>query len=850
MMAGLFDDVPMTGEPRGGVTIRPTQRAFLNAMSAGEAPDYNTVYGGGRFEELNDHPRQNVQIQSGPNAGKTSSAAGRYQFLAPTWDEARAALSLPDFSPNSQDAAAAWLAERDYKARTRGRDLWADIEAANGDPARLNFIAGALNKTWTSLPGGAEPNAATRGFGKRMADEISAQRRQPEGAQAVSLFADIPMAQDTVAERFAGDTAAPAAQPELKTALRERQSPRERGRAVALDEGTMGDAIPRAISHGMMGNLPDYVPAVAAGIGGAVSGEGFGAAYDRSLEEQRGQREGLAEKFQVTNVAGNIAGALVPGVAASKFINAPNIAGRVVQGVVTGGALGLAHGAASGEGLEDRIGKAGEGATWGAALGGLGEGAVSAGGALYGRMFGGVRSPAGAANARMNAADEFNIPLSRGQATGDVSQQAWELAAANNARGNVAGNVMRGFTDRQNQAIASARDDIASGLGGVASTADEAGEAVASGIRARAEDIRSASNAAYNRAAQGNVNINAGEVSKLASNVTDDLADGGIILDTYGNYPGAQAAMNLLRRVSGFEGAPQGEGKVVAQSLMGLDQARKGLLKVQAANAEDARALKSIRKSFDKWLDKAIDDGLFSGDPEAIKELKAARGLWSQYLGIVEAGETGSSKIISKIATEERTGAEVANWLLSTTNVGQAGQASRVAHEIAKHLGRGSDAFEGLRQAAWTKIVNPTSGTGNQAVSSAIINFVDGNGSPLAKALFTSKELGQMRRFAGVLKSTLPDARATNRGQSGYEIFRSAAGSGQLMAAGGGIAATWQTGDPKYMAIAALPLLRGASNTSKALSAIRPTSAATGQAIARGARAGYLANPQQSLIRD
>lgn len=211
---------------RPRITISPVQQSFLNSVAAGESPDYNTMYGGGRFEELNDHPRQNIPIASGPNAGKTSSAAGRYQFLQGTWDEAKQTLGLPDFSPESQDAAAVWLAERDYKARTKGRDLWSDLEGAKDNPAKLNFVAGALGKTWTSLPGGAEPNGATSGFGQRMSQEFSAQARRPQQEDnwwandpvAGGQQADVPLPPSRPAEatsatfndRFAGMDVTPA----------------------------------------------------------------------------------------------------------------------------------------------------------------------------------------------------------------------------------------------------------------------------------------------------------------------------------------------------------------------------------------------------------------------------------------------------------------------------------------------------------------------------------------------------------------------------------------------------------------------------------------------------------------
>lgn len=48
-----------------------------------------------------DHPRLLMVLASGIK----STAAGRYQFIAPTWDGLVRKLDLPDFSPESQDRA-------------------------------------------------------------------------------------------------------------------------------------------------------------------------------------------------------------------------------------------------------------------------------------------------------------------------------------------------------------------------------------------------------------------------------------------------------------------------------------------------------------------------------------------------------------------------------------------------------------------------------------------------------------------------------------------------------------------------------------------------------------------------
>lgn len=145
--------------------------AFLYALRRAEGTEghgdpYRVCYGYSHtIRSFADHPAitgewaglrlsDTMCANAGFGPGCRSTAAGAYQLIKPTWQSVRAALSLPDFGPASQDAAAVEL--------IRQKGALADVQAGR--------FAQALHKcraVWASLPG----NYAKQG--QRSAGELA-----------------------------------------------------------------------------------------------------------------------------------------------------------------------------------------------------------------------------------------------------------------------------------------------------------------------------------------------------------------------------------------------------------------------------------------------------------------------------------------------------------------------------------------------------------------------------------------------------------------------------------------------------------------------------------------------------
>lgn len=126
----------------------PNVKKYLDLLSYTEGTEkhgYHTKFGGGRLEDLSQHPNK-IWGRTGDGA---TTATGRYQFLGSTYKEQQKKLGLPDFSPQNQDRAAVSLI---MQRGALDDILKGDIDSANRK----------LSSTWASLPYNNSPHQAQK----------------------------------------------------------------------------------------------------------------------------------------------------------------------------------------------------------------------------------------------------------------------------------------------------------------------------------------------------------------------------------------------------------------------------------------------------------------------------------------------------------------------------------------------------------------------------------------------------------------------------------------------------------------------------------------------------------------
>lgn len=397
-----------------------------------------------------------------------------------------------------------------------------------------------------------------------------------------------------------------------------------------------------------------------------------------------------------------------------------------------------------------------------------------------------------------SSADTGRIPLTLGQATGDVRQVASEEAMRNAGRGSLAQKIMQRFDLAQRKAIEEEAGIVGQTIAPDARsvTQAEAGGTIYEMLRGQKQQMKSGVTKAYDATDLRALNIPVSAVDEMPLRVQKVIQEQNLVLDPK-LTPSAAEAFNEVKNA-----VPKMEGVTVTDiNLKSLENTRRKLNSFYgaAANDTDKTVINAIRNEFDNWLDDTITKGLASGDPDQLAKLKDARGMARDYFSKFKvdpkAADVDAQKIIEKITSKDLTPVETMNYLFGTSKIGENQVAVRVAKKFKEIFGENSDQFNEFRQAAYMRLVQDSQG--NLKPASKIVKEVDelimGKGASLTNEIFTPEQVKSLREFRTALAKTVTPSEATNPSKTGYEIARLGEdlmkGLGLMTMAGGDMAA-------------------------------------------------------------
>jgi hypothetical protein len=415
--------------------------------------------------------------------------------------------------------------------------------------------------------------------------------------------------------------------------------------------------------------------------------------------------------------------------------------------------------------------------------------------AFTGAPFTSIKNPEKIAGikGRVDAAEEFGIPLTKGQREADIPQQQREQQMIHGGKGD---RPQKMFASHQ-EAVEAKRAADKEGLTermAPGSAGDTMTAASDLGFTARrfVERQKSEGGAMIDKALKEGVWIGADHLNRAPGEIRGKLAGNepgiqDVILDS--NTPIASSAM---KQIDDFvKSQPKGATDV---SLQGAESLRRVIGNMTAATPTDARALGKIRKYFDEWMDTAVEGGVTrvgNGQPggrapaDVLAELKAGRTKYraGAELERPRKGEEGG-KSVAKIVGENATPEEVKRILSPNQRGEMPLEAPHTLSRLIEKFGADSDVANNARAIVMDNLLQG----GPQQTANNIKRFIE-NSPTAAEKLFTPDQLAQLRRYQGVSENLVPSPSATNPSKSSYPIAK-ALGTLTRGGAGAGIGGT------------------------------------------------------------
>lgn len=387
--------------------------------------------------------------------------------------------------------------------------------------------------------------------------------------------------------------------------------------------------------------------------------------------------------------------------------------------------------------------------------------------------------------------ERFGIPATRGQMTKDPYLLTQEEGMRRRLFGQGAQDTMRGFDQRQADAVRSAALGSPVENGGrsvgrtiapdrATGTPPVAGD-IGGNIQGSLINARGAAKAAESKAWEGAKGL---EVTDEALATLPDALNkslgGRQINETL--MPAASAMAKEVDRIISGTAPAKAAGWVKNDPTRNVDQMRRSLLSLykSAGTSEDQAAARAIYDGFNDWITEAAKANLLKGEPEAALQLVKARGFTKEVRelfapsaadGRMSPAGARLSKIIDPAKTDS--GDSVINALFGSqgSNAPQAGtvQALQSIKTVLQKYtpDQAKSAWDDIRFAYWSRLVTSKTGDmlGPQAIASNIKTAMQSKDGVM-RVLFDGKEAAEIRSFLRAMEAIA--YKPPNASGSGY----------------------------------------------------------------------------------
>lgn len=294
------------------------------------------------------------------------------------------------------------------------------------------------------------------------------------------------------------------------------------------------------------------------------------------------------------------------------------------------------------------------------------------------------------------------VPLSLGQITKAPAQQMAENAMLRGAEGDLAAGVMQGFRGQQQEALRGNLKAIGDLVAKREFTPGEGAKAVSETLNTRRDAAKAAIDAAYTAAREK------GEDAMLAT--AGEVREG--VLDGLRRDYNLDRIKSVATEIENFgsKGAP------TVREVFDL-RSRLSNLSQSSDAVEGAAARKAIR-GVDAYVETALKNDLFLGDPSAVASWKEAVKKRADYGRLFEGDDLieGLTERVSRGggSTLKVDPEEAANYILNRSDLGFVGKKNlgRDLKRLRGVLGDQSDEWNGLRAEVFSRLAKAGEGTG------------------------------------------------------------------------------------------------------------------------------------------